>query len=82
MRKPPLGMMARFERRLGLKTDDDFILAIDVAGSVRGDGTWNLGDIEHPFPALLHEQFLQMIPDLRGSLRGGRKEGVVSFIGL
>src|SRR5262245_65211059 len=70
------------QRRLGLKTHDDFILTIDVAGSVRGDGTWNLGYIEDPFLALLHEQFVQMVPDLPGALRGGGKEGSVSFVGF
>ena len=57
------------ERRLGLKTDDDFILAIDVARAMRGDGTWNLGDVEHAFLALFHKEFVQTIPQIPWSAR-------------
>ena len=48
--------------RVGLKTDDDFILSIDVARIMCRDGTWNLGNIEHPFLSLFHKEVIQPIP--------------------
>src|SRR5262245_48081185 len=55
---------------------------IDVARTMRGDGTWNRRDVEDSFPALLHKEFVQMIPELLGALRRWSKEGLVSFVGF
>src|SRR5262245_42571817 len=48
-----------FQRRLSLQPHDDFILAIDIAWTVRDDGTRNLRDIEHSLASFLYEQFVQ-----------------------
>ena len=75
-------MMAPLERRFGLKTHDDFILAIDVAWAMRGDGTWNLRNVEHAFLSLFHKEFVQPIPQVLGPLGCGRKKRPVSLVWL
>ena len=57
-----------FERRIGLQADDDFVVTVDVAGRVGGDGTRDRGDVEHSLFSLLDEQLLEGLPD---SLRPG-----------
>jgi hypothetical protein len=70
------------ERSLSLKTHDDFVLAINVAWAMSGDGTWNLGDVKHTFLSLFHKKFVQPIPQVLGPLGCGRKEGPFSLIWL
>ena len=71
-----------FSRSLSLKTHDDFVLAINVAWAMSGDGTWNLGDVEHSLLPLFHEEFVQAIPQAIGPPCRRRKEGSVSLIRL
>ena len=57
------------QRRIGLKADDDLVLAVDVARGVGGDGAGNLRDVEHAFLPLLDEQLLQLVPESSGAAR-------------
>src|SRR5262245_24180096 len=70
------------EGRFGLKADNDFVLAIDIARTVRGNGAWNLRDVEHTFLALFHKELVQPLPYLLGPLRCGRKKRLVPLIRL
>src|SRR5690349_4379830 len=67
----------------GLQPDDDFILAIDVTRRVRRNRTWDLGNVEHAFAALLDEHILQLFPNPFGALgRGGEKLSVALVGGV
>ena len=68
--EPPIRHDGALQRRVGLKTDNDFILAIDVTGAVRGNGTGHLRNVEHPFAALFRKERFQLFPDLLCSLGG------------
>ena len=78
--KAPVRHNRPLQRSLGLKADDDFVIAIDVAGGVRGDGTGRLRDIEYPFSALLHKECVQMIPDLPGARRFRPEKRLISLV--
>src|SRR6185295_5016194 len=71
-----------FERSVGLETHDYFIISINVARAMRGDGTRNQRDVEHTFLPLFYKELVQPIPQVLGSLCRGRKEGFVSFVRL
>jgi len=44
------------ERRLGLQTDDDLAILVDVPRTVREDAGWHLRDVDHAFLALLRQE--------------------------
>ncbi len=69
------------ERRIGLQADDDLVVAVDVAGRVRGDGARNLRDIEHAFLALLDEQIRERLPDALRARGRRREERLVAVVG-
>jgi len=50
------------QRRLRLEADDDLVFTIDIAGSVRRDGRWDLRHVEHAFATFLDEQILERLP--------------------
>ena len=70
------------QRRVGLQTDDDLVLAVDVAGRVGGDGAGNLRDVEHALLPLLDEQLVERLPDLLRARGGGREERFVAVVRL
>src|SRR5262249_29283343 len=51
-----------FEWGIGLESNDDFILAIDIPWLVSRDGAGNLGDIEDSSFSLFYKEFVQSIP--------------------
>ena len=69
------------ERRFGLQPDDDFVVAVDVARGVGGDGARDLGDIEHALAALFGEEVGQLFPDRGRALRRRREEVGVAVVG-
>src|SRR5258706_15717431 len=80
--KTAVGHDSPLEWRLGLKSNDHFVVPIDIAWIVGGDGTWNQGNVEHALFSFLHEEFVQAIPKVRCACGGVRKEGIVSLIRL
>ena len=68
------------ERRLGLKTDDDFVLLVDIARIMRGDRTWNLRDVENSLFSFFQKEFIQLVPQRFGAFCGSREERLVSFV--
>ena len=69
------------QRRLGLQTDDDLVLAIDVARRMRRDRAGNLRDVEHAFLAFLDEQRLELGPDALRARGRRREERGVAVVG-
>jgi hypothetical protein len=49
---------------------------------MRGDGTWNLGNIKYTFLSLFHKEFVQPIPQVLGPLGCRRKKRPLSLIWL
>src|SRR5258708_5719038 len=80
--KTAIGHDCPLEWRLGLKSNDHFVVPIDIAWIVSGDGAWNQGNVEHALFSFFHEEFVQAIPKVRCACGGTRKEGIVSLIGL
>jgi hypothetical protein len=76
-------MMARFKRRIGLQTDDDFAVAVDVAGVVRDDGGRQIGrHVEHTAVGLfLLDQFGYRLPHRLGARGRAGEEAVVADVG-
>ena len=69
------------ERRVGLQPDDDFVLAVDVARRMGGDGAWNLGDVEHALAALLDEQVRSFFQIACVRFVAGARNVVVAVVG-
>src|SRR5262249_36795730 len=47
-----------FQRRVRLKSHNDFVVLVDVTRRVRSDGAWDQRNVEHAFLAFLDEQVL------------------------
>ena len=70
------------ERRVGLKADDDLVVAIDVTRLVRGQRGWRFDiDVQNPFVDLLFEIGLQLGPDGFRALAGTCEKRLVPIIG-
>ena len=68
------------ERRVGLQTDDDLVVAIDVTGRVRGQRGWRFDiDVQNSFSDFLFEVRLQLGPDSFCALAGSREKRLVPF---
>ena len=77
MRKPPFGMIARLRGASVCKTNDYFILTIDVPWTVCGDGAGNLGYIQYTFFALFYKEVTQDSQIfLVRSVAGARKDSI------
>ena len=63
-----------------LKSDNDFVLFVDVTGRVRCNGTRNLRDIEHALFTLLDKHCFQLLPYLLRALGGWREEFSVAIV--
>src|SRR5213075_3091737 len=69
------------ERRFRLKTDDDFVLAVNVSRCVRRDRTRYLGNVEHTLPlAFLEEHRLQLLPDALRAFSRRCQESTVAVV--
>ena len=53
--QPAIRHDCALQRRIGLQAHDDFVLAVDIARTVRCDGARNLGDVEYAFLSFLHK---------------------------
>ena len=60
--QPAIGHDRAFQGGVRLQADDDFICAIDIAGSMGDDRAGDLGDIENALAALLQEDVVEAIP--------------------
>src|SRR5207253_2286134 len=68
------------QRRIRLKSHNDFIVLVDVTRRVRDDGAWDQRNVEYAFLAFFDEQVFQFFPDPLGTFRRGREERTVAFI--
>jgi hypothetical protein len=68
------------QRRIGLKADDDFLFAIDVARWMGGNRTRHLRDIEHTLLAFLDEEVVQLCPDALRARSRRHQEGRVAVV--
>ncbi len=70
------------ERRIGLQTDDQLVVAVDVAGVMRGDrGGAVGGDVEHAFCAFELQKLCDVVPQFRGARGRTGEECGVTFPG-
>ena len=75
-------MMARFERFVGLQTNDLLQALVDIAGIVSGNGGGQVGiKIDRRVSAVLDlDAFHDLVPQLGGSFGRASQEGLVTFI--
>src|SRR6185295_16023988 len=80
--QPAVGKNRSLERLVGLKTHDDFVVAIDVAGFVGKQcrGRFSIY-CKHSLFSLLGEVRLQLRPDRFGALRRPGEKSFVACVG-
>ncbi len=68
------------QRSIGLQTDDDLGLPVDVPGLVGEDARGNLAHPEDSLLALLGEQGLELLPQRGGPLRRAGQERAITLV--